>query len=134
MQDEEKAAAAGGVGLWGGYECTFNRVRDRWYDQSLCSGPHERLSDLELFADLGLRSLRCPAAWESMSPDDPARCDFGWTDPRLPELRRLGINPILTLCHRGSGPHYTGPVEDSFAGGLAAHAAGRALVRMEDAG
>ncbi|HEX2546721.1 MAG TPA: family 1 glycosylhydrolase [Ramlibacter sp.] len=109
--------------LWGGYECTVNRVQDGWYDQTLFGGHQHRLADLALFAGLGVRSLRYPALWERMSPDDPDQCDFCWTDERLPELQRLGIDPILTLCHHGSGPHYTDLLQDSFATGLARHAA-----------
>jgi dTDP-4-dehydrorhamnose reductase len=109
--------------LWGGYECTVNRVGDQWFDQTPRSGHEDRIEDLQLFADLGMRSLRYPALWERISPDSPERRDFRWTDERLPELQRLGINPILTLCHHGSGPHYTSLIEDSFAPGLAAHAA-----------
>ena len=109
--------------LWGGYECTVNRVGDEWFDQTLRSGHQDRLEDLQLIADLGMRSVRYPALWERISPDQPDVRDFGWTDERLAEIRRLGMNPILTLCHHGSGPHYTSLIDDSFATGLAAHAA-----------
>jgi dTDP-4-dehydrorhamnose reductase len=109
--------------LWGGYECTVNRVGDQWFDQTPRSGHEDRIEDLQLFADLGIRSLRYPALWERISPDRPEQQDFRWTDERLGELRRLGINPILTLCHHGSGPYYTSLIEDSFAPGLARHAA-----------
>src|SRR6478672_12242390 len=109
--------------LWGGYECTVNRVGDAWYDQTPRSGHEHRIDDLALFAGLGMRSLRYPALWERIAPDAPGQRDFRWTDERLPEMRRLGVNPILTLCHHGSGPHYTSLVADNFAGGLAAHAA-----------
>jgi dTDP-4-dehydrorhamnose reductase len=111
------------IELWGGYECTVNRVKDQWFDQTPRSGHEDRIEDLQLFADLGIRSLRYPALWERISPHDPESRDFRWTDERLPEIRRLGMNPILTLCHHGSGPHYTSLAEDSFAPGLAAHAA-----------
>ena len=109
--------------LWGGYECTVNRVGDQWFDQTPRSGHEERIEDLQLFADLGMRSLRYPALWERISPRHPEARDFRWSDERLPEIRRLGMNPILTLCHHGSGPQYTSLIEDSFAPGLAAHAA-----------
>jgi dTDP-4-dehydrorhamnose reductase len=109
--------------LWGGYECTVNRVGDRWFDQTHLSGHEDRIEDLEQFAALGIRSLRYPALWERISPTSPAEADFRWTDERLGELRRLGINPIVTLCHHGSGPRYTSLVEESFAPGLAGHAA-----------
>ncbi|HEX8513438.1 MAG TPA: family 1 glycosylhydrolase [Allosphingosinicella sp.] len=109
--------------LWGGYECTVNRVGDQWFDQTPRTGHQERIEDLQLFAELGMRSLRYPALWERISPNDPEARDFAWTDERLAEIRRLGMDPILTLCHHGSGPHYTSLIEDSFAPGLAAHAA-----------
>ena len=109
--------------LWGGYECTVNRVKDSWFDQTPRSGHEDRIEDLALFAGLGMKSLRYPALWERISPDSPEQRDFRWTDERFAELRRLGINPIVTLCHHGSGPAYTALCEPSFAPGLAAHAA-----------
>ncbi|HEX9954393.1 MAG TPA: family 1 glycosylhydrolase, partial [Allosphingosinicella sp.] len=108
--------------LWGGYECTVNRVGDEWFDQTLKSGHQDRIEDLELLADLGMKSVRYPALWERISPDDAEARDFCWTDERFGELRRLGINPIVTLCHHGSGPQYTSLIDDSFAPGLARHA------------
>ncbi|HZY17876.1 MAG TPA: family 1 glycosylhydrolase [Ramlibacter sp.] len=109
--------------LWGGYECTVNRVGDAWFDQTPRSGHEHRIEDLALFAGLGMRSLRYPALWERIAPQHPQQRDFRWTDERLPELARLGVNPILTLCHHGSGPHYTSLLDASFATGLADHAA-----------
>jgi dTDP-4-dehydrorhamnose reductase len=79
--------------LWGGHECTVNRVGDRWFDQTPRSGHEHRLGDLALFADLGIRKLRYPALWERISPDHAGRRDFRWTDERLPEIRRLGMQP-----------------------------------------
>jgi dTDP-4-dehydrorhamnose reductase len=109
--------------LWGGYECTVNRVGDEWFDQTLRSGHEDRIEDLQLIADLGVKSVRYPALWERISPDRPDQGNFRWTDERLEEMHRLGLNPILTLCHHGSGPHYTSLIGDSFAPGLARHAA-----------
>jgi dTDP-4-dehydrorhamnose reductase len=111
------------VELWGGYECTVNRVGDQWFDQTLRSGHEHRISDLELFAGLGMTQLRYPALWERVAPDRPDLCDFTWTDARLPRIRELGMQPIVTLCHHGSGPRYTSLIDDSFAPGLARHAA-----------
>jgi dTDP-4-dehydrorhamnose reductase len=62
--------------LWGGYECTVNRVGDEWYDQTLRSGHHDRIEDLHLLSDLGMRAVRYPALWERISPDDPHQRDF----------------------------------------------------------
>ena len=108
--------------LWGGYECTINRVEDQWYDQTPRSGHHARIDDLALFSNIGIRSLRYPVLWESVAPNHPEQRDFGWADERLEEIRRLGMNPIVTLCHHGSGPAYTSLIDDSFAPCLAAHA------------
>ena len=112
-----------GLELWGGHECTVNRVGDSWFDQTVRSGHEDRIEDLALFADLGIRKLRYPALWERISPGDPEVRDFRWTDERLAELQRLGMDPILTLCHHGSGPAHTSLLDSGFAPGLAAHAA-----------
>ncbi|RYG78373.1 MAG: glycoside hydrolase, partial [Alphaproteobacteria bacterium] len=39
--------------LWGGHECTVNRVGDVWMDQTIRSGHQDRIGDLDLFAELG---------------------------------------------------------------------------------
>lgn len=109
--------------LWGGYECTVNRVGDRWHDQTPRTGHDRWIEDLALFAGLGMRALRYPALWERISPHRADERDFRWADERLPEIRRLGMEPIVTLCHHGAGPAYTSLLDDSFAPGLAAHAA-----------
>ncbi|WP_220149792.1 family 1 glycosylhydrolase [Sphingomonas aracearum] len=108
--------------LWGGHECTVNRVHDAWFDQTIRTGHEDRIEDLELFAGIGITTLRYPALWERISPDRPELRDFAWTDARLAEIRRLKMQPVVTLCHHGSGPHYTSLLDDNFAAGLARHA------------
>ncbi|RAK50978.1 family 1 glycosylhydrolase [Phenylobacterium deserti] len=109
--------------LWGGHECTVNRVRSRYLDQSVISGHQDRLSDLDLFADLGLKSLRYPVLWEKVAPERPDAQDFTWAEERLPHILGLGMRPIVGLTHHGSGPRYTSLIDDEgFAPGLAMHA------------
>ncbi len=109
--------------LWGGHECTVNRVGDRYFDQTVRSGHQDRPQDLERFADLGLKALRYPVVWERVSPDRPEDRDFAWSDDRLRRIRDLGMAPIVGLIHHGSGPAYTGLLDDEgFARGLAGHA------------
>ncbi|MHB8285203.1 MAG: family 1 glycosylhydrolase [Caulobacteraceae bacterium] len=108
--------------LWGGHECTVNRVGEVWRDQTIRSGHQDRLSDLALFANLNIKALRYPILWERVAPDDPNVRDWSWTDERLAEIRRLGMRPIAGLLHHGSGPHYTSLVSDNFVQGLADHA------------
>src|SRR4051812_30920975 len=44
------------VEIWGGVECTVNRVGDRYFDQLALSGHAERIEeDLERIASLGIR-------------------------------------------------------------------------------
>ena len=100
--------------LWGGIECTVNRVGDRYFDQVILTGHEHRLDDLDRFADLGLKALRYPVLWERVVPTDPAQPDWSWTDERLARMRELGIRPIVGLCHHGSGPRWTGLLDPEF--------------------
>ncbi|MFN2521612.1 MAG: dTDP-4-dehydrorhamnose reductase, partial [Candidatus Limnocylindria bacterium] len=77
--------------LWGGVECTVNRVGDRYFDQVERSGHAARLDDLDRFASLGIRAIRYPVLWERVAPDGLARARWDWTDARLDRLRSLGI-------------------------------------------
>lgn len=108
--------------LWGGVECTVNRVRNLYIDQNELSGHAHRLGDLDLFADLGIRALRYPVLWERTAPNGPEGADWTWADERLGRLRELGIRPIVGLVHHGSGPRHTSLVDPGFAEGLAEYA------------
>jgi dTDP-4-dehydrorhamnose reductase len=108
--------------LWGGIECTVNRVGDRFGDQVVLSGHQDRVGDLALLAGLGIRALRYPLLWERISPRRGAEPDWRWSDRRLAELRALGVRPIAGLVHHGSGPAHTNLLDDGFAAGLARHA------------
>lgn len=122
MKTHETLSAQLSPALWGGHECTVNRVGDQWFDQTVRSGHQDRVTDLDLFAGLGVRALRYPALWERISPQDPETFDWSWTDERLPRIRDLGMSPIVTLCHHGSGPKYTSLLDSGFSDGLARHA------------
>ena len=105
--------------LWGGVECTVNRVGDRFFDQMERNGHAWRDDDLERFASLGLRALRYPVLWERLAPDQAQVTDWSWADRRLHRLRELGIRPIVGLVHHGSGPRRTSLLDPGFAAGLA---------------
>lgn len=109
--------------LWGGHECTVNRVGDRFVDQTALTGHSERIEDLERFAGLGIKALRYPVLWERIAPDSPDVRDWRWTDARLGAIRDWGMRPIAGLIHHGSGPHYTSLVADDFAPLFTDHAA-----------
>ncbi len=110
------------LALWGGCECTVNRVGDRFLDQTVRTGHEHRQGDLDRFAALGLKTLRYPLLWERTAPERPDLRDWRWADARFGRLRELGIAPVAGLVHHGSGPRYTHLLDDGFAAGLAAHA------------
>lgn len=111
-----------GIELWGGVECTVNRVRERYFSQLERNGHSFRLDDLDRFASLGVRVLRYPVLWERTAPDDPESADWRWTDERLTALKRLGIDVIAGLVHHGSGPEHTSLLDPGFADKLARYA------------
>ena len=108
--------------LWGGPECTVNRVGDRYQDQFALAGHRDRIEDLDLFAGLGLTAIRYPVHWECVALDRPDERDWRWYDVRLERLRALGVAPIAGLVHHGSGPRYTNLLDDAFPALLADHA------------
>lgn len=105
--------------VWGGIECTLNRVGDIYFDQLERNGHLNRLDDLERFAELGIRTIRYPVQWERIAPNGVERANWQWIDERLERLRTLGIKPIVGLVHHGSGPRHTSLIDASFAEGLA---------------
>lgn len=108
--------------LWGGIECTVNRVGDRYRDQTILTGHHDRPDDLRLIADLGVRKLRYPVLWERVEAGRSGEWDWRWTDERLATIRQLGIAPIVGLLHHGSGPRDTSLIADDFVERFAAFA------------
>jgi dTDP-4-dehydrorhamnose reductase len=102
------------IEIWGGVECTLNRVGNVWHDQVERSGHARRASDLDLFAGLGIRTLRYPLLWERVAPHSLDQPDWSWTDERLARMRELGITPIAGLVHHGSGPSYTSLLDPNF--------------------
>jgi dTDP-4-dehydrorhamnose reductase len=106
-------------------ECTVNRVGEEFYDQLERNGHAQRIADLDLFAELGVRAMRYPVLWERTVPegaDGLERADWTWPDARLTRLRELGIRPIVGLLHHGSGPRHTSLVAPDFPTQLAAYA------------
>jgi beta-glucosidase/6-phospho-beta-glucosidase/beta-galactosidase len=106
------------IQIWGGVECTHNRVRDLYFDQLDLSGHRRRLSDLELFASLGIEGFRFGLLWER---DDSPVCRK-WTDEALEHLVALRMRPIAGLLHHGSGPAHTSLLDPALPEKLARYA------------
>ena len=101
--------------IWASPEPTIARIgAAAWRDQLSETGHAARTSDLDLLASLEVTATRYPVLWEACAPQDPARIDLEWAQERLGRLRELGIEPIVTLLHHGSGPAYTSLVDPAF--------------------
>ena len=103
--------------LWGGIECTVNRVGDRYFDQMAWNGHDRRPGDLDLVAGLGIRTLRYPVLWEWVSPVRPNSQDWSAPMGRCTGYASWGCARLSALIHHGSGPSYTSLVDPDFAGG-----------------
>lgn len=122
MDTADKPCVPSGLELWGGIECTVNRVGDRYFSQLDDRAYAVGVDDLARFAELGIRTLRYPVLWERVEGQCGGRADWAWSDAHLGTLRTLGIRPIAGLVHHGSGPRDTSLVEPDFAARLARYA------------
>lgn len=108
--------------LWGGLECTINRVGDTFRDQLDYTGHYIRADDIKQIAALGIRRLRYPVLWEKHQPAPDAPIDWSWTEQQLNAIREHHIEPIAGLLHHGSGPSFTDLADDDFPGLFAGYA------------
>lgn len=110
--------------MWGGAECTINRVHDRTFDQLALTGHLDRIEeDIARFAALGVRKLRVCLHWERFAAEQAAGRD-PWVlfDRMMQALRTNGIDPIVGFVHHGSGPPGTSLLDPEFPEKLAAYA------------
>ena len=110
------------LNLWGGLECTLNRVANDYFNQMDRNGHDSRLCDLERFGSLGISAIRYPVLWELIAPGGADSADWSWPDARLSDLRSRGITTIAGLVHHGSGPLHTSLIDPHFPEHLAAFA------------
>ena len=110
------------IELWGGIECTINRVKDRFFDQLSFSGHYKRDSDIEQIAGLGIKKIRYPVLWEKHQPERNSCIDWRWTERRLKLFQEKDIDVVAGLVHHGSGPAFTNLLDDQFPYLLAAYA------------
>lgn len=102
--------------MWAGFECTLNRVGDRFQDQLLPTEREMRTACLKSLPALGVTAFRYRIAWDDVStPWEKVAED-------LSLLTSHNIKPIIGLLHHGSGPMETSLISDNFVDGMAAHA------------
>ena len=86
-----------------GIECSYPTIRQGcWRMDQMQSCGHYRhwRQDLGLVRELGLRHLRYGPPLHLMF-QGPGRYDWAFMDAVAAEMRRLGIVPIMDLCHFG---------------------------------
>jgi dTDP-4-dehydrorhamnose reductase len=108
--------------LWGGIECTINRIENTYHDQLQFSRHYTREGDIDKIAELGIKTMRYPILWERHQPGSDEKIDWSWTENQLKKFQQNGITPIAGLVHHGSGPVYTDLLSENFATGLAEYA------------
>jgi dTDP-4-dehydrorhamnose reductase len=108
--------------IWGGIECTINRVKDRFFDQLEYAKHYKRQTDINLITDLGIKKIRYPILWEKHQPTIATEIDWQWTEKRLQLLKEKNIDVIAGLVHHGSGPAFTNLLDESFPFLLTAYA------------
>lgn len=99
--------------VWGGLECTINRVGDRFFDQLEYAGFYQQPA-VSSIADLGIKKLRFPVLWERHQPVNGQSIDWTWTVQQLRFFEEKGIDVIAGLVHHGSGPEYTDLLDEQF--------------------
>lgn len=100
--------------VWGGIECTINRVGNEFRDQLEYAGHYTRDSDIEEIARLNVTALRYPILWERHQPNQQVSIDWSWAEEQLNKIRQNGITPIVGLLHHGSGPAFTDLLDAEF--------------------
>lgn len=113
--------------LWGGLECTINRIQNSYVDQFIYASHYSREDDLRIIAELGIKTLRYPILWERHQPHINDEIDWTWIENQLNTLKNYNIKPIAGLVHHGSGPIYTDLLNENFAADLAEYAGKVAL-------
>lgn len=104
--------------VWGGVECTFNRVHDRCFDQQELSGHVWRVDDYDRIASVGIKTLRVGLVWERHQQD----LEWQQADVHMLRIQQRGIRPIVGLVHHGSGPLDTSLLDPKFPERLAQYA------------
>jgi dTDP-4-dehydrorhamnose reductase len=106
--------------LWGGVECTVNRVGDQFFSQLDRNRHGAKPEDLVLIAELGIRAVRQPILWERVMGSGIA--DWAYSDACLRVWDAQRVRPIAGLLHHGSGPPHTDLLDPHFASKFADYA------------
>ncbi len=122
-RDQDVAGGRLTFDIWASPEPTVARIdATSFRDQLEETGHASREDDLDLLATLGVQGTRYPVLWERTANVDGGDLRLAWAARRLERLRELGIEPIVTLLHHGSGPLGTSLIDPEFPERFAAYA------------
>lgn len=108
--------------IWGGIECTINRIQNNYRDQLALLGHYDRADDINHIAQLGITTLRYPILWEYHQQTLNQDINWDWIENRLNLIQERNIIPIAGLVHHGSGPAFTNLQDKLFPYHLAEYA------------
>lgn len=108
--------------IWGGIECTINRIQNTYRDQLDLLGHYDRADDINQIAQLGIKTMRYPVLWERHQQTLNQIINWDWVENKLQLLNKLNIVPIAGLVHHGSGPSFTDLHDEKFPYHLAKYA------------
>ncbi|MEO6357860.1 MAG: family 1 glycosylhydrolase, partial [Ferruginibacter sp.] len=111
------------IELWGGVECSVNRVGDVFNDQLELAGYYGNSSKTDAILSLNLKTLRIPILWEKHHPVADTEPDWRWAEEQLASLKAGNTEPLVGLLHHGSGPAFTNLLDKNFPRLFAAYAA-----------
>jgi dTDP-4-dehydrorhamnose reductase len=111
------------IELWGGIECSVNRVGDVYHDQLELAGYYDNQSKTDAVLSLNFKTLRFPILWEKHQPVADNEPDWQWSEAQLNLLKAARIEPLVGLLHHGSGPAFTNLLDENFPILFAAYAA-----------
>jgi len=96
-----------------GLECSYPKVQHgRRRDELEETGHYKRWrEDFELCREIGARYVRYGPPYYRTHLGD-GKYDFSWTDEVLPVMRKLGLVPIIDLCHFGL-PDWAGDFQNT---------------------
>lgn len=107
--------------VWGGIECSINRVGESYFDQLEYNKLYDRPELLNHIVELGLKAMRFPILWEKNWPDHD-KAPVWAVERQLKILKENNVNIIAGLLHHGSGPSFASIEDDNFAENFAIYA------------
>ncbi len=111
------------IPIWGGIECSINRVGNNFYDQLEMNGFYDSDENIQALVACNIKTIRFPILWERHESVKGCVINWSWAAGQLNSLKENNIEPIIGLVHHGSGPAFTNLLDKNFSELFAAYAA-----------